>query len=443
MDDNDILKYYEILGLKPGATEVQIKQAYRKLAKVWHPDRFPNDPSLQEMAQEKLKEINLAYDYLKSHQYTPPPEDEEYQKEEEPAPEEKPKPQERQATYTTTYKQPSFFSKIPKWFMIVIAIALIRALSGYFNAPSKPQKTEYTPPLYYPVPSRPVPPAIEPPYATEKPKVQKPIIKPLTKSPQQTAKVSPKPLQDEILKETQDTPQAPEEDSKYAPLLEQIQEIRNLEEQKKALPQSHDKVATLPSPQRSVSRNYFTIGSSKNEVLAVQGTPSSIIGDTWHYDYSSIRFLDGKVKGYSNISENLHVKLPPKADSSLEHRRDYFTIGSSQDEVLAVQGTPSSIIGTTWHYAYSSVQFLYGRVKGYSDISHNLRVKLLPKAETFLHSPGYFTIGSTQDEVLAVQGTPTGIIGNSWHYDYSSVQFLNGKVKGYSDISKNLKVRMQ
>ena len=111
--------------------------------------------------------------------------------------------------------------------------------------------------------------------------------------------------------------------------------------------------------------------------------------------------------------------------------------------MLAVQGTPSSIIGTTWHYSYSSVQFLNGRVNGYSNISRNLRVKLSPKAETFPQSPGYFTIGSTQDEVLAVQGTPTSIIGNSWHYDYSSVQFVNGKVKGYSDISKNLKVRLQ
>jgi len=66
-------KYYEILGLKPGATEEQVKQARRKLAKVWHPDRFPDDSSLKEMAEEKLKEINFAYEYLKSHQYTPPP----------------------------------------------------------------------------------------------------------------------------------------------------------------------------------------------------------------------------------------------------------------------------------------------------------------------------------------------------------------------------------
>ena len=87
---DDVLKYYEILELEPGATGEQIKQAYRRLAKVWHPDRFPNDPPLQEMAQEKLKKINLAYEYLKSHRYTPPPDEErpypeeEYYQEEEP-----------------------------------------------------------------------------------------------------------------------------------------------------------------------------------------------------------------------------------------------------------------------------------------------------------------------------------------------------------------------
>jgi hypothetical protein len=172
-------------------------------------------------------------------------------------------------------------------------------------------------------------------------------------------------------------------------------------------------------------------------------TASSIIGETWHYRYSSVDFYNGRVRGYSNISNNLRVKLAPKTDSSAQRQIDYFTLGSTQEEVLAVQGTPSGIIGSTWHCAYSSIDFVNGKVKGYSNISRNLRVKLLPKVETFLQSPGYFTIGSTQDEVLAVQGTPTGIIGSTWRYGYSSIDFHNGEVKGYSDISKNLKVKLQ
>ncbi|MDA8090568.1 MAG: lysozyme inhibitor LprI family protein [Nitrospiraceae bacterium] len=49
---------------------IQIRESYRDLVKVWHPDRFAHDPKLQQKAEEKLKEINLAYqailDYLKN-----------------------------------------------------------------------------------------------------------------------------------------------------------------------------------------------------------------------------------------------------------------------------------------------------------------------------------------------------------------------------------------
>lgn len=64
MDDID--RYYNILGLKPGASQEEVKQAYRDLVKVWHPDRFSHDPRLREKAQEKLKEINRSYEQLAS-----------------------------------------------------------------------------------------------------------------------------------------------------------------------------------------------------------------------------------------------------------------------------------------------------------------------------------------------------------------------------------------
>lgn len=58
---NDINKCFEILGLKPGASLEEVKEAYGDLVKVWHPDRFSHDPKLQAKAQEKLREINEAY----------------------------------------------------------------------------------------------------------------------------------------------------------------------------------------------------------------------------------------------------------------------------------------------------------------------------------------------------------------------------------------------
>jgi DnaJ domain len=57
---------YELLGVRPGVSRQELKAAYRDLTKVWHPDRFAHDPRLQEKAQEKLKEINDAYEQLVS-----------------------------------------------------------------------------------------------------------------------------------------------------------------------------------------------------------------------------------------------------------------------------------------------------------------------------------------------------------------------------------------
>lgn len=72
----DLSKAYELLGVKPGVSSTELKAAHRDLAKVWHPDRFVHDPCLQEKAQEKLKEINEAYELLisgKTPRATPPP----------------------------------------------------------------------------------------------------------------------------------------------------------------------------------------------------------------------------------------------------------------------------------------------------------------------------------------------------------------------------------
>ncbi|PSO85299.1 MAG: J domain-containing protein [Cyanobacteria bacterium QS_3_48_167] len=76
-----ISQYYKTLELDNGASPEEVKQAYKDLALVWHPDRFPNNSRLQQKAQEKLKEINKAYEQLKLCQsnhrgrpYSPPKE---------------------------------------------------------------------------------------------------------------------------------------------------------------------------------------------------------------------------------------------------------------------------------------------------------------------------------------------------------------------------------
>lgn len=53
---------YKVLGVSPNATDDEIKQAYRRLAKKYHPDRNPGDAS----AAKKMQEVNAAYEQIKN-----------------------------------------------------------------------------------------------------------------------------------------------------------------------------------------------------------------------------------------------------------------------------------------------------------------------------------------------------------------------------------------
>lgn len=56
---------YEVLGISPSATDEEVKEAYRRLAKKYHPDNYSADNPLADLATEKMQEINEAYDAIK------------------------------------------------------------------------------------------------------------------------------------------------------------------------------------------------------------------------------------------------------------------------------------------------------------------------------------------------------------------------------------------
>ena len=55
---------YSILGVHPGATDEEVKNAYRNLARKYHPDNYDDSNPLKELAKEKMQEINAAYDEI-------------------------------------------------------------------------------------------------------------------------------------------------------------------------------------------------------------------------------------------------------------------------------------------------------------------------------------------------------------------------------------------
>ena len=65
---------FQILEVEMVASPEAVRQAYREMVKVWHPDRFLNDPKLQTKANAKLAEINRAFgivsEFLRQRDHT-------------------------------------------------------------------------------------------------------------------------------------------------------------------------------------------------------------------------------------------------------------------------------------------------------------------------------------------------------------------------------------
>lgn len=54
---------YSVLGVDPGASDDEVKKAYRALARKYHPDNYQDNP-LADLAEEKMKAVNEAYDQI-------------------------------------------------------------------------------------------------------------------------------------------------------------------------------------------------------------------------------------------------------------------------------------------------------------------------------------------------------------------------------------------
>lgn len=58
-------KYYDALEIQPGASFDQIKAAYKKVMKKYHPDKYHSDPEKYKYAQQISQKINEAYSHFK------------------------------------------------------------------------------------------------------------------------------------------------------------------------------------------------------------------------------------------------------------------------------------------------------------------------------------------------------------------------------------------
>jgi curved DNA-binding protein CbpA len=403
-------KDFQLLGLDHSASPEQVKKAYKSFVKTWHPDRFPLGSHQQQQAEDRLKEINAAYRRIRNswatHVFQQKPG---RKSSEEPEFHEHSKGKARQTTaasYTSTshprqacepiltlfrtvvarirYQEMKSFHT---WILVLFLLSLIAVLIKTNQFPFWDDHRE-------------------------QPRGQRVNVPPL-------ATLAPAP------------PRAPEgaEPSEASSSTQTMPP-----------PEFRDNgITRLESDPGSSGGSFYTIGSSQKEVLRIQGKPTKVYGQTWTYGLSDVTFKEGRVWRYHNFDGTLRVQMLPSVSVGKDYNPKTFSLGSSRNDVLLVQGTPTQVEPNKWSYGFSEVYFKNGLVSGYNNFFSNLKVLMLPsKASAATLSKGYFTIGSSQDDVLAVQGTPTVVHGNTWSYQLSEVQFGEGKVRIVNDFSGNL-----
>lgn len=146
----DIQRCFETLELPQDASIQNVRQAYKDLVNIWHPDRVGDNPRLKKKAEEKLKDINLAYEELSSFLSSQKKAPTAVQK----TPREQPKPEvfhSADRARTETKKDPKPHVKIqPKsnffsglWSFLSKALDALKAAQGSSNEPMETRRTPF------------------------------------------------------------------------------------------------------------------------------------------------------------------------------------------------------------------------------------------------------------------------------------------------------------
>jgi hypothetical protein len=394
---------FRTLGLKPGSKPSEVRQAYRALAKKWHPDRHHSKPyETRTLAEKKFREINEAYRRISERWgKTPRPAKSRSTAGPHSARRGRADPSSAQAAARKISTLPralwtrissaaaqgrvkidiGTFSKkkiIPAAFLLATAAFILWQLPSFF--PDTAVDKEATAPL-----------TSLPPPASED-----------STGPQTSEATGPEPP-------------------------------THL-----ASPASPISPPALLQPTPTAPRAFFTLASTASEVLGIQGPPTRIQGQTWIYGLCEVHFRSGRVYSFNNFDGSLRVRMEP---APVEDRSapDHISIGSSDEEVLLVQGTPTRVEGDRWFYGFAELVFKNRRVVEYDNYFGTLKMCVLPSSSSGEPPGNSFAVGSTTDEVLAVQGTPTAIHGNRWSFGLDSVFFHDGKVHSVTNSDGTLR----
>jgi hypothetical protein len=348
----------QVLGLGMNASEEEIESAYLTLVKVWHPDRFQSDQKLRSAAEEKLKDINAAHDYLKA---APPLEEGRPFGPEPgpvPKPEESPKqgfaPTETVATeaideeladevrrvlkrYETRSWSKGFF-KVAAALGGVAVVSLLWVAIDFFLSAN---------------------PTTARPWEEYKAEVSRELhANGLRLWSSATRNVHASKSEDAL-------PPAVPAAKEPAPAEAAAAKV---ETPGKARPVTATNEAHGAKP-------YLTSGLTPMEVLSILGNPTSSSGEKMFYQRSEIDFKNGHVAGWKIDSKSpIRVKLWP--DRPLLPGMVAFAVGSSKSDVIALQGTPTLFSDNEFGYGGSVVFFQNDHVVSWKEDPASVRLRV-------------------------------------------------------------------
>jgi len=356
----------QVFGLQKDALESEIRNTYRLFLKAWSPDNLQGDEQMKAAAEDKLKDIHAAFEYLtmtsteraqhKRPVYltarttstatttdvalveprastgyttlvvlphpTPPPSD---------------------SWYISSWKALKQIYRFWRKFRLLVVLAALifalitgKSIRSYFRAQRAHSERE-APSIKVPgAPSFSVSGAQDAPNAAEAPKDDSQETE--KGEAQSPASQNPSP--------------APAAGMRTAARL--------------PLQAASQQPVKAPPASRTI-HSYITVGSTKDEVIALQGTPTEASDDKLVYGKSELYLKDDAVIGWriDPDASTMRVKLWPS--SPVDTEPGYFAVGSTRDFVLAVQGTPTAFSQDKFEYGRSVVYFQNNRVASWKN----------------------------------------------------------------------------
>jgi len=343
----------QTLGLGTNASTREIEDTYRTLVKVWHPDRFQTDLKLRRAAEDKLKEINAAHDYLSigpvveeprfvNEEPKPVPEAEPQDRDEEPKDRDEqrvkssePIDEESQEVKRVLrrYQRRTGRRILPRILFAVGGIAALVflwvALDLVLSANTTTQRS----------------------WEEFKAEISRDIHSTVVRlSGSSTSQAETQP------------PAATAQSTEPAPVPQTTV--------------TAGAKATAPAKGVGGAKPYITSGLTPTEVLTALGNPTSSSGEKMIYGGSEIDFRDGHVSGWKIDPKNpIRVKLWP--DQPLVPGVQAYARGSSKSDVIAVQGTPTLFSDSEFGYGGSRVYFKDNRVVGWKEDPSTVRLRVV------------------------------------------------------------------